>query len=53
MSVTAVSSPQLNDVILRFNSVVVSKHEHDGNELQVTEGFRSHVARKLDNLLNR
>ncbi|KAM8759475.1 protein CUSTOS [Acanthopagrus schlegelii] len=31
---------------------VVAKHEHDGNELQVTEGFRTHVAKKLGTLLD-
>lgn len=34
-------------------SLVVAKHEHDGNELQVTEGFRTHVAKKLGTLLER
>ncbi|XP_032434072.1 protein CUSTOS isoform X1 [Xiphophorus hellerii] len=38
--------------ILLCNSVVVADHEHDGNELQVTQGFRKHVARKLENLLD-
>ncbi|XP_041793764.1 protein CUSTOS [Chelmon rostratus] len=33
--------------------VVVADHEHDGNELQVTEGFRTHVAKKLGSLLDR
>lgn len=33
--------------------VVVAEHEHDGNELQVTQGFRTHVAKKLETLLNR
>ncbi|KAG8012242.1 Potassium voltage-gated channel subfamily V member 2 [Nibea albiflora] len=32
--------------------VVVAAHEHDGNELQVTQGFRTHVAKKLGNLLD-
>ncbi|XP_030273390.1 protein CUSTOS-like isoform X1 [Sparus aurata] len=32
--------------------LVVAKHEHDGNELQVTEGFRTHVAKKLGTLLD-
>uniref|UniRef100_A0A8D3CIF4 Protein CUSTOS n=1 Tax=Scophthalmus maximus TaxID=52904 RepID=A0A8D3CIF4_SCOMX len=27
-------------------------HEHDGNELQVTQGFRTHVAKKLGHLLD-
>ncbi|KAM8887196.1 protein CUSTOS [Spinachia spinachia] len=30
---------------------VVADHEHDGNELQVTQGFRTHVATKLGRLL--
>ncbi|XP_027134071.1 protein CUSTOS [Larimichthys crocea] len=32
--------------------VVVAAHEHDGNELQVTQGFQTHVAKKLGNLLD-
>ncbi|XP_011613773.1 protein CUSTOS isoform X1 [Takifugu rubripes] len=32
--------------------VVVIEHEHDGNELQVSQGFRTHVARKLEHLLD-
>ncbi|KAM3867679.1 protein CUSTOS [Diretmus argenteus] len=32
--------------------VVVSVHEHDGNELQVTQGFRTHVAKKLGHMLD-
>ncbi|XP_070820680.1 protein CUSTOS isoform X2 [Chaetodon trifascialis] len=32
--------------------IVVAAHEHDGNELQVTEGFRTHVAKKLGSLLD-
>ncbi|XP_071778363.2 protein CUSTOS [Centroberyx gerrardi] len=32
--------------------VVVSEHEHDGNELQVSQGFRSHVAKKLGHFLD-
>lgn len=35
------------------NRLVAIKHEHDGNELQVTQGFRTHVARKLEHLLDR
>ncbi|XP_031705387.1 protein CUSTOS [Anarrhichthys ocellatus] len=31
---------------------VVADHEHDGNELQVTQGFRTHVAKKLGHLLD-
>ncbi|XP_029960189.1 protein CUSTOS [Salarias fasciatus] len=33
--------------------VVVSDHDHDGNELQVTKGFQTHVAKKLGHLLDR
>ncbi|XP_029999964.1 protein CUSTOS isoform X2 [Sphaeramia orbicularis] len=32
--------------------IVVAEHEHDGNELQVTRGFQTHVAKKLDHLLD-
>ncbi|XP_071338289.1 protein CUSTOS [Trachinotus anak] len=32
--------------------VVVADHEHDGNELQVSQGFRTHVAKKLGHLLD-
>ncbi|KAL4660376.1 hypothetical protein GN956_G480 [Arapaima gigas] len=32
--------------------VDVSHHEHDGNELQTTPGFRAHVAKKLGVLLD-
>ncbi|XP_067377106.1 protein CUSTOS [Channa argus] len=32
--------------------VVVADHEYDGNELQVTQGFRTHVAKKLGHLLD-
>ncbi|XP_069562742.1 protein CUSTOS [Brachyistius frenatus] len=32
--------------------VVVADHEHDGNELQVTQGFRTHVAKKLGYFLD-
>lgn len=39
--------------VLLCYSLVVAKHEHDGNELQVTEGFRTHVAKKLGTLLDR
>lgn len=35
------------------NSVVVADHEHDGNELQVTKGFQTHVAKKLGHYLDR
>ncbi|XP_068594728.1 protein CUSTOS isoform X2 [Brachionichthys hirsutus] len=32
--------------------VVVAQHEHDGNELGVTQGFREHVAKKLGAFLD-
>uniref|UniRef100_A0A3B4EYT8 Protein CUSTOS n=1 Tax=Pundamilia nyererei TaxID=303518 RepID=A0A3B4EYT8_9CICH len=35
-----------------YNSLVVADHEHDGNELQVTPGFQTHVARKLGHFLD-
>uniref|UniRef100_A0A8C2XMF5 Protein CUSTOS n=1 Tax=Cyclopterus lumpus TaxID=8103 RepID=A0A8C2XMF5_CYCLU len=35
------------------NSLVVADHEHDCNELQVTQGFRTHVAKKLGHFLDR
>ncbi|XP_028270930.1 protein CUSTOS [Parambassis ranga] len=31
---------------------VVADHEHDGNELQVTQGFQKHVAKKLGHFLD-
>lgn len=34
-------------------SLVVADHEHDGNELQVTQGFQTHVAKKLGLILDR
>ncbi|XP_077377324.1 protein CUSTOS [Festucalex cinctus] len=32
--------------------VVAADHEHDGNELQVTQGFQIHVAKKLGQFLD-
>uniref|UniRef100_A0A3P9JWD4 Protein CUSTOS n=1 Tax=Oryzias latipes TaxID=8090 RepID=A0A3P9JWD4_ORYLA len=32
--------------------VVVAGHDHDGNELQVTQGFQKHVAKKLGHYLD-
>ncbi|TNN70665.1 putative protein C12orf43 [Liparis tanakae] len=32
--------------------LVVADHEHDCNELQVTQGFRTHVAKKLGHFLD-
>uniref|UniRef100_A0A3P9HY55 Protein CUSTOS n=1 Tax=Oryzias latipes TaxID=8090 RepID=A0A3P9HY55_ORYLA len=34
-------------------SLVVAGHDHDGNELQVTQGFQKHVAKKLGHYLDR
>uniref|UniRef100_A0A3Q1FRW5 Protein CUSTOS n=1 Tax=Acanthochromis polyacanthus TaxID=80966 RepID=A0A3Q1FRW5_9TELE len=34
-------------ILLLSNSVVVADHEHDGNELQVTKGFQTHVVQFL------
>uniref|UniRef100_A0A3Q2WQ54 Protein CUSTOS n=1 Tax=Haplochromis burtoni TaxID=8153 RepID=A0A3Q2WQ54_HAPBU len=39
--------------VFLYNSLVVADHEHDGNELQVTPGFQTHVARKLGHFLDR
>uniref|UniRef100_A0A3Q1K2M5 Protein CUSTOS n=1 Tax=Anabas testudineus TaxID=64144 RepID=A0A3Q1K2M5_ANATE len=39
-------------VCSKKRSVVADDHEHDGNELQVTQGFRTHVAKKLGHLLD-
>uniref|UniRef100_A0A3Q1FRU0 Protein CUSTOS n=1 Tax=Acanthochromis polyacanthus TaxID=80966 RepID=A0A3Q1FRU0_9TELE len=39
-------------ILLLSNSVVVADHEHDGNELQVTKGFQTHVAKKLGHFLD-
>ncbi|KAM7017603.1 LOW QUALITY PROTEIN: protein CUSTOS [Tautogolabrus adspersus] len=33
--------------------VVVADHDHDGNELQVTKGFQTHVAKKLGSFLDK
>uniref|UniRef100_A0A8C7S4G5 Protein CUSTOS n=1 Tax=Oncorhynchus mykiss TaxID=8022 RepID=A0A8C7S4G5_ONCMY len=38
--------------VLYQASVAVSKHEHDGKELQTTPEFRAHVANKLGALLD-
>ncbi|XP_044053240.1 protein CUSTOS isoform X1 [Siniperca chuatsi] len=41
-----------NSNVQQSKRVVVADHEHDGNELQVTQGFRTHVAKKLGHLLD-
>ncbi|XP_029294862.1 protein CUSTOS [Cottoperca gobio] len=38
--------------VQKSKRIVVADHEHDGNELQVTQGFRTHVAKKLGHLLD-
>ncbi|XP_017270193.1 protein CUSTOS [Kryptolebias marmoratus] len=38
--------------VKKSKRVVVADHEHDGNELQVTRGFQTHVAKKLQHFLN-
>ncbi|XP_038139250.1 protein CUSTOS [Cyprinodon tularosa] len=42
----------VDGVKLESKRVVVAEHDHDGNELQVTQGFRTHVAKKLEHLLD-
>ncbi|XP_058493318.1 protein CUSTOS [Solea solea] len=42
-----------SDKVKESKRVVVADHEHDGNELQVSQGFRTHVAKKLGNFLDR
>ncbi|XP_072288974.1 protein CUSTOS isoform X2 [Eucyclogobius newberryi] len=47
--------PQLQQqmqVARRNLQTVVADHEHDGNELQVTQGFQKHVAQKLGAILD-
>ncbi|KAK5871294.1 hypothetical protein PBY51_004183 [Eleginops maclovinus] len=41
-----------NSNVQQSKRFVVSVHDHDGNELQVTQGFRTHVAKKLGHLLD-
>ncbi|XP_034452301.1 protein CUSTOS isoform X2 [Hippoglossus hippoglossus] len=43
---------RVGDTSCAGESVVVAEHEHDGNELQVSQGFRTHVAKKLGHLLD-
>ncbi|XP_068460645.1 protein CUSTOS [Clinocottus analis] len=38
--------------VLPSKRFVVADHEHDGNELQVTQGFQTHVAKKLGDFLD-
>ncbi|XP_034548685.1 protein CUSTOS [Notolabrus celidotus] len=41
-----------DNIVPQSKRVVVAEHEHDGNELQVTKGFQTHVAKKLGNYLD-
>ncbi|KAF0033669.1 hypothetical protein F2P81_013735 [Scophthalmus maximus] len=41
-----------DNTVKQSKRFVVAEHEHDGNELQVTQGFRTHVAKKLGHLLD-
>ncbi|XP_062310548.1 protein CUSTOS isoform X1 [Osmerus eperlanus] len=38
---------------MQSRRVIVSQHEHDGNELQTSPEFREHVAKKLGSMLDR
>ncbi|XP_077570729.1 protein CUSTOS [Stigmatopora nigra] len=46
------SGTTANDTTKQSKRVIVADHEHDGNELQVTQGFQTHVAKKLGHLLD-
>ncbi|XP_038857735.1 protein CUSTOS-like isoform X1 [Salvelinus namaycush] len=50
-AVTAVVLDGVSNV-KQSRRVAVSKHEHDGNELQTTPEFRAHVAKKLGAMLD-
>uniref|UniRef100_UPI0037E8F1B6 protein CUSTOS n=1 Tax=Semicossyphus pulcher TaxID=241346 RepID=UPI0037E8F1B6 len=39
-------------IVPQSKRVVVADHDHDGNELQVTKGFQTHVAKKLGHYLD-
>ncbi|KAM9810337.1 protein CUSTOS [Neosynchiropus ocellatus] len=41
------------DKVKGSKRLAVSNHDHDGNELQVTQGFQTHVAKKLSHFLDR
>ncbi|XP_041642511.1 protein CUSTOS [Cheilinus undulatus] len=41
-----------DSIIPQSKRIVVADHEHDGNELQVTKGFQTHVAKKLGSFLD-
>ncbi|XP_019949392.2 protein CUSTOS [Paralichthys olivaceus] len=48
----AVAEQEEDNSVKQSKRVVVADHEHDGNELQVSQGFRTHVAKKLGHLLD-
>ncbi|XP_035496030.1 protein CUSTOS isoform X1 [Scophthalmus maximus] len=48
----AVAHKEEDNTVKQSKRFVVAEHEHDGNELQVTQGFRTHVAKKLGHLLD-
>ncbi|KAL3976183.1 clusterin-associated protein 1 [Sarotherodon galilaeus] len=48
----AVKSKDGDASVKESKRLVVADHEHDGNELQVTPGFQTHVARKLGHFLD-
>ncbi|XP_040899161.1 protein CUSTOS [Toxotes jaculatrix] len=48
----AVKEKEGGSKVKESKRVVVADHEHDGNELQVSQGFRTHVAKKLGDLLD-
>ncbi|XP_026044016.1 protein CUSTOS [Astatotilapia calliptera] len=48
----AVKSKDADASVKESKRLVVADHEHDGNELQVTPGFQTHVARKLGHFLD-
>ncbi|CDQ65615.1 unnamed protein product [Oncorhynchus mykiss] len=52
LTVTTIALDGVSNV-KQSRRVAVSKHEHDGKELQTTPEFRAHVANKLGALLDR
>ncbi|XP_040010545.1 protein CUSTOS isoform X1 [Xiphias gladius] len=44
--------PEGDSNVKQSKRVIVADHDHDGNELQVSQGFRTHVAKKLGHLLD-
>lgn len=48
----ALKTKDAGDNVKKSKRLVVADHEHDGNELQVTQGFQTHVAKKLGLILD-